>query len=107
MAGGNTSDKTHRSRRNTGSFDGQPEKRVRERQRAGQSGFHGDSFFPWLPATQYPLSERDFASWPVGTEQPDLEAFLSKSQLKISASAIGSARWPPSESRKDKPPPLS
>jgi hypothetical protein len=86
MAGSNTSDKTHRSRRNTGSFNGQPKKRVRERQHAGRSGFHEAHFF-LLGCLQ---SDIHFLKWvPLhGRLEPnglDLETFLSKSQLKISA----------------------
>jgi hypothetical protein len=89
MAGSNTSDKTHRSRRNTDGFKGQPKKRVRERQRAGRSGFHEAHFFllGCLQSNIHFLKCVPFH----GQLEPnslDLEGFLSKSQSKISAPAI-------------------
>jgi hypothetical protein len=98
LAGRSTSDKTHRSRRNTGSFNSQPEKRVRERQRAGLSGFHGYTSFSLVNCDPISISVhiRFLKGVPLhGQLEPnslDLETFLSKSQLKIRAPMIESAR---------------
>jgi hypothetical protein len=44
--------------------------------------FMGTLLSPELPATQYPLSERDSASWPVGTERPQFRNFSIEKSIE-------------------------